>query len=287
MKKLRIGTCSWKYPSWRELVYSPEVENYLLEYSRKYSTVEVDQWFWSLFPGGKIRLPETRDVRQYRDAVPDDFRFSVKVPNSITLTHAYAKEKSSLGPKNRFFLSKELFSEFLELLAPMGATLGPIIIQFEYLNRKKMESQQVFERTLAEFRKALPAGRQYALEIRNGNYLNERFLTYLLGQDWIPVFVQGYWMPPIADLWRTMDRQIRAFSTIVFRLHGTGRETIEQETGKIWNRIVTPREGELANIAGIVSHLVADGKEIYINVNNHFEGSAPLTIDRFLRFLKP
>jgi uncharacterized protein YecE (DUF72 family) len=150
-----------------------------------------------------------------------------------------------------------------------------------------MESQETFERTLTEFRKGLPFGRQYALEIRNGNYMNERFLDYLLDQEWDPVFLQGYWMPPVINLWRKMERRIRAFSTIIFRLHGTGREAIEEETGKVWNQIVISREKELADIAGIVSHLAADGKEIYINVNNHFEGSAPLTIDRFMKFFQP
>ena len=268
-------------------MYSHGVENYLQEYSRKYSTVEIDQWFWSLFPGNKIRLPDPGDVRGYRDSVPETFRFSIKIPNSITLTHAYSKEKSALGAKNRFFLSLELFSEFLKTLEPLGATLGPLIFQFEYLNRQKMESQAVFERSLAGFRIGLSAGRQYALEIRNGNYLNERFLDYLLDQDWRPVFLQGYWMPSVVDLWRKLERQIRAFPTIILRLHGTGREAIEEETGKVWNRIVTPRESELADIAAVVSHLAVEGKEIYINVNNHYEGSAPLTIDRFMKFFKP
>jgi uncharacterized protein YecE (DUF72 family) len=43
-----IGTCSWKYPSWRGLVYSDSGQNYLQEYAQHYSCVEVDQWFWSL-----------------------------------------------------------------------------------------------------------------------------------------------------------------------------------------------------------------------------------------------
>jgi aspartyl-tRNA(Asn)/glutamyl-tRNA(Gln) amidotransferase subunit A len=44
VKGLRIGTCSWKYPSWRGLVYSeaPGI-NHLAEYSGKYDCVEVDQ----------------------------------------------------------------------------------------------------------------------------------------------------------------------------------------------------------------------------------------------------
>lgn len=41
---LKIGTCSWKYPSWQGLVYSPDVgDNDLAEYARQYETVEIDQ----------------------------------------------------------------------------------------------------------------------------------------------------------------------------------------------------------------------------------------------------
>ena len=57
--KIRIGTCSWKYPEWHGLVYSaPKGIDYLAEYSRKYSTVEIDQWFWSLFsPETGAKMP--------------------------------------------------------------------------------------------------------------------------------------------------------------------------------------------------------------------------------------
>jgi len=95
MKKLNIGTCSWKYDSWQELIY-PEKKpfNYLKEYSKHYNCVEVDQWFWSLFPGDKVVLPKPEVVQEYADAVLQDFRFGIKVPNSITLTHHYKKKKT-------------------------------------------------------------------------------------------------------------------------------------------------------------------------------------------------
>ena len=63
---IRIGTCSWKYDSWKGLVYSGEHgRNYLEEYSRRYSTVEVDQWFWSLFKSDTPLLPRAEVVRKY------------------------------------------------------------------------------------------------------------------------------------------------------------------------------------------------------------------------------
>ena len=45
LKMLRIGTCSWKYESWKGIVY-PEFGdfNFLEEYSKTFNTVEVDQW---------------------------------------------------------------------------------------------------------------------------------------------------------------------------------------------------------------------------------------------------
>src|SRR3990172_3782750 len=91
-KKFRIGTCSWKYDSWKGIVY-PENENinYLEEYSRHYDTVEIDQWFWSLFSSTKIALPQKSAVLEYKESVSKDFKFTIKVPNSITLTHFYNK----------------------------------------------------------------------------------------------------------------------------------------------------------------------------------------------------
>lgn len=67
---INIGTCSWKYDSWKGLVYSGEKGiNYLQQYSRQYSTVEIDQWFWSLFDKYAPVLPRTETVREYAAVV--------------------------------------------------------------------------------------------------------------------------------------------------------------------------------------------------------------------------
>ena len=62
---LRLGTCSWKYDSWKGLIYDPakryRPNDYLADYAKALDSVEVDQWFWSLFPGS-IRLPEPRTI---------------------------------------------------------------------------------------------------------------------------------------------------------------------------------------------------------------------------------
>jgi len=107
MPILKFGTCSWKYDSWRGIIYSgsPEI-NYLKEYSEHFNTVEVDQWFWSLFDGA-VALPRKEDVQAYKQSVPDDFMFTIKMPNSLTLTHYQDKDKTKTLRKNPHFLSYE------------------------------------------------------------------------------------------------------------------------------------------------------------------------------------
>ena len=136
---LHICSCSWKYDSWRGIVYSDAKEkNFLREYSQHFSTVEVDQWFWSLFAGDKVVLPKPKVVKEYADSVPEDFIFSIKVPNSITLTHHYKKQISDSLQVNPHFLSIDVMKRFLELLEPLGDRIGPLNFQFEYLNKQKM-----------------------------------------------------------------------------------------------------------------------------------------------------
>ena len=119
-KNLRIGTCSWKYESWKGIVYSEDDStNYLEEYSQHYNTVEVDQWFWSLFSSTKVALPQKSVVLEYKKSVPKDFKFTIKVPNAITLTHFYNKNKSEELIKNPHFLSNALFTEFLDSIEPI------------------------------------------------------------------------------------------------------------------------------------------------------------------------
>jgi len=286
MAELRIGTCSWKYPSWHRLVYSAPADiNYLAEYTRRYGTVEVDRWFWSLFGQDSIGLPEPADVEEYRRSVPDDFKFTVKAPNSITLTHFYKKAREDPLVVNPYFLSASLFKTFLSLLAPLEDLLGPLMFQFEYLNREKMTGQQRFEELLEEFRQQLPNTYQYAVEVRNARYLNPSYFEFLARNGLSPVLLEGYWMPPIAEVYRKWQSLIVGHEFVVIRLLGPDRKGIEKEAGKRWDQIVASKDEQLGAIAEMVEDLLGYGVDVYVNVNNHYEGSAPLTIERFQQLL--
>jgi len=288
MASPRIGTCSWNFPSWEGVLYEdgrlsgPEL---LLAYATRFDAVEVDRWFWSLFAGGRVRLPDPEDAKAYRGAVPDSFRFAVKVPNSITLTHEYSKTKGDPLVRNPHFLSESLLAEFLDRLRPMHDVLGPTLFQFEYLNRQKMPSRNAFLDALEPFARSLPKDFSYGIEVRNPRYLDEAFYGFLAEMGLCPVLISGYWMPSLGDLFDEHRERLCQFDTVVIRLMGSDRSGIEAATGKAWNRIVDPHNEELQSVAGILKDLTRAGRTPFLFVNNHYEGSAPLTITRLIDHL--
>lgn len=279
--ELRIGTCSWKYDSWIGLIYSDRAKkNYLEEYARRYTTVEVDQWFWSLFPGSSPVLPRDDTVADYAASVPEDFVFTVKVPNSVTLTHYYKGKTGGELVRNPHFLSRPLFEMFLEKLAPLHSRLGPVMFQFEYLNRLKMSGQKEFLDTFGEFIQTCPPGFEYAVETRNPRFLNDRYFRFLSSLGLGHVFLQGYYMPPVIEIFDRYNALLE--NSVVIRLHGPDRKNIEKMTKKVWNEIVDPRDEEIGDVSRMVHYFMSKDVPVYVNVNNHYEGSAPRTIDRLV-----
>jgi len=285
-KKLRIGTCSWKYDSWKGIVYSEnENINYLQEYSQHYDTVEIDQWFWSLFSSTKIILPQKSLVLEYQKTVPKDFKFTIKVPNSITLTHFYNKNKSEELVKNPYFLSNELFIEFLESIEAIKTQVGCLMFQFEYLNKQKMASLNHFMEMFRAFHTKLPKNiPAIGIEIRNPNYLSKNYFQFLNSLNIYHVFLQGYYMPSIIELYKNYSTFIKELTVI--RLHGEDRQGIEKISGSNWSKIYIDRKAELKQVADLLKELASKKVDVYLNINNHYEGSAPLTIERIKKFLE-
>lgn len=277
---IRFGTCSWKYDSWKGIVYSgTNSKNYLQEYSKKFDTVEIDQWFWSLFSNSKIVLPQKKVVEEYKQSVPKDFLFTIKVPNSITLTHFYKESKEDELRINPSFLSVDLFNQFLETIEPIKDKIGCLIFQFEYLNKQKMKSLSEFQNKFSEFRSQIkndspPIG----IEIRNPNYLNEKYFTFLSEQKIAPVLLEGYYMSPITETYSKFKKQIK--NLMVIRLHGTDRKGIEEIANNNWSQIYINRDKEILSIAEMIRDLQKNEIDLFVNVNNHFEGSAPITINK-------
>jgi uncharacterized protein YecE (DUF72 family) len=279
MSVIRIGTCSWKYDSWEGLVYSGgNKSNYLNQYSERFNTVEIDQWFWSLFGEKKVSLPNPKVIDDYINSVPEDFKFSIKLPNSISLTHFYNNKKGDPLKSNPYFLSKDLYAQVIDIFGEFGDKLGPLMLQFEYLNKQKMNSQMDFQIRFKSFLNSIKNKSNLALEIRNPNYLNQSFFEFLNENEIIPVLLQGYYMPSIVQTYEKFSQHFE--KTVVIRLHGPDRKGIEKITGGDWSKVVAPKDDELRNIIEIIKDLLNKQIEVYLNINNHYEGCAPITIQK-------
>ncbi len=288
---VRLGTSSWRYDSWKGLVYEPGKrylsDDYLPDYARVLDSVEVDQWFYSLFPRG-VRLPDPKAVRRYASSVPDDFVFTVKAPNALTLTHFRGKEGAGrgapVGDPNPNFLSRDLLGRFLYAIAPLGAKLGPVMFQFEYLNRKKMASRELFLEKFGEFIAGAPGGVDYALEIRNPNYLVPGFFEFLQSRRLGFVYFEGAYMPPIGSVFDEFHPATAPFQVV--RLHGGRNPGIGEKAGAAWDAIVDPKPRAIADAVRIVKANARKKVLTHVIFSNHLEGSAPLSARRFLDILE-
>jgi uncharacterized protein YecE (DUF72 family) len=150
-KLLYIGTMGWSYNFWLNNFYPPatKAENFLKEYSKIFNTVEVNSSFY--------RVPTVTTLKNWKNQTPENFLFSLKVPKKIT------HEK----------LSADYLDYFLNNIIHLESKLGPLLFQFSPSFKPEM-----FD-SLKDLFSVLPKKHRYALEIRNKNWVEERFFNFL------------------------------------------------------------------------------------------------------------
>lgn len=289
--KLHIGTCSWNYPEWSEVgIYSGKQKrhyDYLPEYAEHFNTAEIDQWFWSLESPDNLRLPKADDVEAYANLTPKDFRFTVKAPNAVTLTHFYKQAPKEFAEKpNPHFLSGNVMDAFLKSIRPLGEKIAVIEFEFEYLNKQKMPSVDVFFDQVGPFLDKLPRDYTFAIETRNPNLITSNWFDFLKTHNTGHVFVDGGYVPPPYSIYEKHGDACLTTRTVTMRMLGSDRLGIEKKTGKHWTKVVEPRDKSIDDAAKFAAKLFPGHYDIYANFNNHFEGSAPLSIRTMIKILK-
>lgn len=270
---LYIGTCSWKYPSWEGLLYETgSGQSYLAQYAKLLNTVEVDQWFWSL-GRNSYALPESAVVNEYNRDTPPDFRFTIKAPNTLTV-----------GLNNPWFLDVNVLYQFVERIASLESKIGLIIFQFGYLNKEIFANQNEFYDALGTFFALLPDSFPFGIEIRNPSFITEQYFSLLHQNSITPVLASGYWNDSLSA---TLSHYHSFLGNrLGVRLLGEDRKRIEAKANEAWNALYEPKDEELKTLTGFLKQFLDEGKEIFVNVNNHYEGSAPLTITRLQSLLQ-
>ncbi|WP_077530756.1 DUF72 domain-containing protein [Vreelandella utahensis] len=133
-----LGCPQWQDPSWNTLL--PPGRTPLARYSRVFGSVEGNTTFYA--------TPTRAQCAQWREQVPEDFRFLLKFPREITHDRLLA----GVG---------EPLQDFLSILEPLGDVLGPFLLQLP------AAFGPGYPDNLWRFVDALPAPLNCAVEVRH------------------------------------------------------------------------------------------------------------------------
>ena len=85
-------------------------------------------------------------------------------------------------------------------------------------------------------------------------------------------------MPPVVQIYERYRSLID--SQTVIRLHGPDRKGMEKASKGVWNKIIDAKDDEIDAIVKMILDLQKKSVDVIVNVNNHYEGSAPKTIKK-------
>jgi uncharacterized protein YecE (DUF72 family) len=251
-ENLLVGTSSWSNADWVGPFYSVSLQpgQYLQAYARRFCTVEIDATFYG--------TPAPSLVRGWREKTPPGFVFAARVPKLITHEKVLRDCQSD-------------FSTFLSTIELLGDRLGPLLLQFPYFNRTVFASREPFERLLRAFLKTLPSGFQFALEIRNKNWISWDFLELLREHSVAFSLVAQAWMPRIDTLAKALDLVTGDFCYARFIGEPRGVES----RIKKWDRLIVDKTDEMKVWVAELKQLTAQRVKTYVFFNNHYAGFAP------------
>jgi uncharacterized protein YecE (DUF72 family) len=265
---VRIGTSSFSETDWVGPFYPPGTKpaEFLTHYATRFNTVEIDATYYA--------IPSVRTVEGWRHKTPPEFMIAAKFPRSIV--HG---GKGAKPDPNIILMPEATYSarnRFLEVMSLLGDRLGPLVLQFPYFSKAVFASPDLFMERLERFLNDLPQDFRYAVEIRNRNWLSEKFAEMLRNHDMALVLVDQAWMPHADQVEKMFDPVTTDFAYI--RLLGDRKE-IEAIT-ESWDKEVIDRGERLERWAEVIARLVERRVETLIYVNNHYAGHAPTTAER-------
>ena len=158
---IRLGTIGWSSEDWRGPFYEAGIPaNRMLEqYARVFSAVEIDATFYG--------APRATTVQNWASLVPDDFRFSAKLPRA--LTH-----------ERRLIDAGEAALDFARFMqAHLGHKLGALLLQLPPdFSDREYETVRTFLESVAGSRQRV-GDFPWAIEFRNPSFADTDILTVL------------------------------------------------------------------------------------------------------------
>lgn len=293
-----LGSSSWNFPGWRGMVYSPMsgekrlAEDGLSAYCKYpvFRTVGIDRSFY--------RPLTSEHYRHFAEQVPDNFRFLVKAPQSVTDYVLRDDRARPTGPNPDYLnVEKALESFLIPVAEGLKEKAGPLVFEFAALPReavadvnlrmKEIERMAAFFselKTRAESKDALLVS-----EMRTARLLTKRYVNDLRYSGARPVISLHPTMPDIRrqiEMLRYFDAPDcaigpwQAKGDIVIRWSLSKGRTYRslKEAFKPYDRIQIPDIVTREAVAWLMKLAVKSGVRGFAVANNKAEGCAPLTM---------
>ncbi|TAG27655.1 MAG: DUF72 domain-containing protein [Burkholderiales bacterium] len=295
---LRLGTSSWHFPGWADLVWDqPYAEAKLSkEGLRAYGqhpllrTVSLDRAFY--------RPMTVEQYAQLAAQVSDDFRFVVKVPSVISdaLIRSSGGEDAGRGLQaNTHFLDVTLFQDIClkPLLEGLGNKLGALVLQMSPLPAHMLSHNEISKLfgPLAGILSAQSAMKNVvpdavmAIELRNPEFittllrdelialLKDTGATYCLGlhaklppiEDQLPI-LRKLWPGPLVCRWNLHSK------------HGRYGYEAAKASYEPFDKLIDEDPATREQLARVIAGTVKGGQTAFVTINNKAEGSAPLSV---------
>lgn len=250
--KIVVGCQGWNYDDWTtraggEIVFYPRgtrADKMLETYAKMFDAVEVDSTFYA--------IPASSAVENWYKRTPENFSFSLKMPQSIT--HEYGLREPSFP----------LLHEFCERVLLLREKLGVILIQLPPNFEASKENAQALRDFLAE----LPKNNRFAVEFRSRDWLVDWTFEELAKNNVAVCSVEGSWIPREL-MFDAMAKKTANFSYVRF---------MGERDLTTFDRVVRPQDAQMQMWKQEIERVQA--KEIYIYFSNFYEGFAPASANK-------
>jgi uncharacterized protein YecE (DUF72 family) len=235
------GTCGWSYQEWVGAFYPNNRVAKLPFYSRIFNSVEVDSSFY--------RAPSKSMVTGWIKATGADFKFSLKIPKTIT------HDKRLAGIEKEFF-------DFVDLVEPiaragkLGCLLAQLPPDFTFKEKDDLES----------FFNLLPRDIHFATEFRHESWNRKETWDLLEKYDVANTITDS----PIEFLTNPV---VTATTHSYIRWHGRGKS--------IWYDY-TYSQQELRPWIDKLEDIEEKVHVVYAYFNNHYRAGAPTNLLQLL-----
>ena len=251
-----VGCQGWNYEDWTTKVGGDRVfyprgtrsNEMLALYSQVFETVEVDSTFYA--------IPASSTVENWYKKTPENFTFSLKMPQEIT--HEYSLREPSFP----------LMHEFCERISLLKEKLGAVLIQLP----PNFEASKENAHALREFLAELPRKIRFAIEFRNREWMVDWTFEELRKNHVALCLVEGSWIAR-EQIFEAIEKSPSVFAYVRF---------MGERDLTTFDRVVRPQDTQLQIWKEEIEKLKA--KDVFVYFSNFYEGFAPASVNKLKGF---